>query len=87
MIEKYFYGEHKKPQLTAYERRKINSHKIAQVQFEPQHPKSEPKNLYKDYMDKRHEEFTAKDIKGKEKPKKPVWTPLDQIKEDELWDE
>lgn len=97
MIEKQFYGEHKKPQLTAYERRKINSQKIAQVQFPKEHPYT-PESSHtwseKEWLkrkrleiDKEREELKRSLHELKSKKTKETWTPLDQVKEEELWDE
>lgn len=71
--------------LSAYERRKINSQKIAQVQFEPSH--KSPEQAY-NYINKKHEQFSRETEKVWDKPKeKPVWSVTDQRKEEELWDE
>ena len=81
--------------LTAYERRKSNSEKIAQFKFEPEyprHPESKGnwnrKNEY-DYIKRKHEQFQKEmdTAMPKKKPTKPVWTSVDQRLEDELWDE
>lgn len=96
MIEKQFYGEHKKPQLTAYERRKINSQKIAQVQFEYKNPEGYPKSSSwndkeeikkeREWIKRKRQEMLDEE-KHIKKNVKPVWTPIDQKNEEELWDE
>jgi hypothetical protein len=76
--EQFQYKEPQyKKKMTAYERRKFNSKKIAEVQFTP-----ETKPLYEKYLDKKSIEYTKHINK-----KKDTWTVLDQRKEDELWDE
>ena len=71
--------------LSAYERRKINSQKIAQVQFEPKKYSPEDYEHYQ-YVKKRHEQFSQETEKAF-KDRKPVWSVTDQRKEEELWDE
>lgn len=67
--------------LSAYERRKINSQKIAQVQFEPKGHSPEQ------YMTHSPKQFKNKTEKEWKEHKKDVWTPTDQKQEEELWDE
>lgn len=76
-----------KRKLSAYERRKINSQKIAQVQFEPKyHQSPEQMNKAYEYAKRKHEQF-EKDTERIWKEPKTVWTPKDQVNEEELWDE
>lgn len=82
MTDNEYHGSYKDYNLTAYERRKRNSQKIASVQFEPKShpaPKSKVKEYY--WKEKPQEPESIK------KTVKPVWTPLDQAKEEALWDE
>ena len=85
--------------MTAYERRKENSRIIAQLQFEPETPKydgryehfKKAKDEY-EYAKRKHEQFQKEMTKTwskvpKSPEEKPTWTPLDQAKEEALWDE
>ena len=76
--------------LSAYERRKINSQKIAQVQFEPKwHKSPEPsKEDYYKYAQKKHQQFEREmNSVTPKKSEKPIWTSVDQKIEEQLWDE
>lgn len=89
MIEKEYYGSHKRPQLSAYERRKINTEKIAAVKFEPKYHTPSGYEVV-DKITEKEQEWRKKKIKEVHQEKtniKPVWTPLDQKNEEELWDE
>lgn len=73
-----------KRKLSAYERRKINSQKIAQVQFSPEdysYEKNHKMHEYKQY-DKHPKETNVPKAKSTEN-----WTVIDQVKEEQLWDE
>lgn len=72
-----------KRKLSAYERRKINSQKIAQVQFEPKG--STPPQ----YLSHSPNQFEPKELRAwKEKTSKEnIWSSKDQVNEEELWDE
>ena len=74
--------------LSAYERRKINSQKIAQFEYEPKHPSPEGRDEHYQYIKKKYDQFSKESEKVWDKPKeKPVWSVTDQRKEEELWDE
>lgn len=70
--------------LSAYERRKINSQKIAQFEFEPKHPLPEGAEKHYSYIKKKYDQFTKESDKVWKEPK---WSPNDQTNEEELWDE
>ena len=69
--------------LSAYERRRINSQKIAQVQFEP---KGSTPPQYLSHSPEQFKRETGKTWKAKTSNEN-VWTSKDQVNEEELWDE
>ena len=69
--------------LSAYERRRINSQKIAQVQFEP---KGHTTPQYLSHSPEQFKRETGKTWKAKTSNEN-VWTSKDQVTEEELWDE
>lgn len=78
-----------KRKLSAYERRKINSQKIAQVQFSPEDYSYEKKHKMHEYKQYEYERY-EKHPKEKNVPKAKStenWTVIDQVKEEQLWDE
>ena len=86
--------EYKPENYTAYERRKINSQKIAKVQFGkddrhkyvPESKTPEERKHY-EYIKRKHKEFTEGSKQIWERDGVNNWTVIDQRKEDELWDE
>lgn len=73
-----------KRKLSAYERRKINSQKIAQVQFSPENYSYEKKHKMHEY---KHYEKHPKEKNVPKAKSTENWTVIDQVKEEELWDE
>ena len=80
--------------LSAYERRKINSQKIAKVQFGkddrhkyvPESKTLEERKHY-EYIKRKHQEFEKASEQIWKRDGQNNWTVIDQRKEDELWDE